>query len=179
MRSVPVPVVLLVAVLATLCLAMPTGLASAAAPDHFAAALAADPIPSASPSPSSVAIAPAFTASTGVEALGPAPSNTSMGLVVGLASKDPSGLAGLVAAENLPGTPVYRTHLTGAEAASRFGAATSDVQVATTYFEGYGLNVSRSPDGLPLYVDGATGAVARAFGTTFEEYPVRGRPHVR
>ncbi len=169
MRSVPVLAVLCVTVLTAVSVVLPTG-PGPAAPGRFAAALPAAPSPPAPPSASRVAIAPAFSAPAGVEAMGPAPSNAPMGLVVGLPSKDPDGLAGLVAAESVPGSPVYRTHLTGAEAASRFGATSSDVRVATAYFEGYGLNVSHSPDGLLLYLDGPTAAVARAFDTTFEEY---------
>jgi hypothetical protein len=166
-RQRPVPIVVAIAILAVASLAAPAG--SAFGSSQTSTARATE-IPVATPASASIRVAPGYVAPAGVDVLGPLPPSTPLDVVVGLDSHDPGGLVGLVDAQSVPGTSTYRAYLSASEAAARFGASASAVQTATRYFEGYGLTVASSPDGLILYVQGASGTVARAFGTSFDEY---------
>ncbi len=115
-----------------------------------------------------VAIAPAYAAPSGVRDLGPLPGSVPMTVDVALASRDPRGLAALANASS--GPTAGPGALAPGAAASRFGAAPSAVRAATSYFAAFGLEVRSHPDGLLLAVSGPSGAIARAFGTSFERY---------
>jgi len=115
-------------------------------------------------------VAPGYQPASGVSAIGALPAQQSLAVAVGLASRDPSGLAAWDAASAAPGTPEYRHPLTASEAASRFGAAPATVRAAEAYFRQFNLSVNAAPDGLLLNVEGPSSGVARAFGTTFELY---------
>ena len=117
-----------------------------------------------------VVVAPAFSPSSGVVAVGPEPPNSPVTVEVGLALSDPAALAGLVSAVYAPGTSEYHAFLTPSELAQRFGPSVSSVSAAQTYFERFGLSVRSSPDRLLLTVTGPSAQVAATFGTTFEEY---------
>jgi len=166
-RSLPAGVVLAVALLAVVSVALPTLPSSGAA----------IPAPSgpmrpliALPSTTPIRVAPGYVAPSGVSLVGPLARTAPLDVVVGLAPRDPGGLAARVAAESLPGTPAYRSHLSAPEAVARFGAPAESVRAASAYFETYGLNVTSAPDGLLLYLRGSSAAIGRSFGTTFDEY---------
>jgi hypothetical protein len=156
-----------VAVFAVASASLPGGLLSNAPTRNPGAAT---PISTSALPSATIRVAPGYIAPSGTESVGALPPQSPLDVVVGIASRDPTGLVALVDAENAPGTPVYGTHLSAGDAIARFGAPTDAIQTAATYFEGYGLNVSAAPDGLLLYVDGPSASVGRAFGTTFEEY---------
>lgn len=120
--------------------------------------------------PASVEVAPAIPPSWNAEEVGPLPANTSISVAVGLASKDPGGLAAWVATAATPGTPEFHHYLSPSMAALRFGASAAAVRAAEHYFDGFGLSASAAPDGLVVYVNGPSSGVARAFGTAFDEY---------
>ena len=119
---------------------------------------------------SSVLVAPAFSPTPGTSDVGPAGANVSLTVDVGLASRDPSGLAAFVNATQVPGLPEYRSYLTAAEANALYGASPAAVAAAESYFEGFGLSVSAHPDGLLLAVEGSAPNVALAFDTSLETY---------
>lgn len=121
-----------------------------------------------------VTVAPAAPGPTGAVALGSLPAATELAVAVGLASRDPAGLAAYDAALETPGSPEYRHPLSAAVADERFGAPPTAVREAERYFAGLGIGASAGPDGLILSVSGPSGAIARAFGTTFEEYRLAG-----
>ncbi|MGP8077375.1 MAG: PKD domain-containing protein [Thermoplasmata archaeon] len=123
---------------------------------------------------SSIEVAPAFSPASTTVALGPLPLGTPVAVAVGLDSRDPGGLRAWVAAAGIPGTSAFHHPLTPSQAAARFGASPDAVRSAEQYFEGFGLNASASPDGLLVYVQGPSSGVARAFGTTFEQYRTAG-----
>jgi hypothetical protein len=134
-----------------------------------ASAAGAEPTPFVATS-SLVAVAPAYAPPVGVADLGPVGANSSVVVDVGLASRDPAGLAAFVNGTAVPGTPSYRQFLPAAEADARFGALSSSVASAEAYFHGFGLSTVVHPDGLLLSVSGQGPEVARAFDTTFDLY---------
>ncbi|HKS59194.1 MAG TPA: protease pro-enzyme activation domain-containing protein, partial [Thermoplasmata archaeon] len=113
-----------------------------------------------------VEIAPAFEPVAGTVDLGPLPADTSLTLVVGLASSDPAGLE-LAAAG--------RGHLAANTVSSLFGAPQGQVDAASAYFASFGLLVRPSPDHLLLLVQRPASGVAQAFHTSFEQYASGGR----
>ncbi len=119
---------------------------------------------------SSVTVAPAFSPTPGTSDVGPAGANVSLTVDVGLASRDPSGLAAFVNATQVPGLPEYRSYLTAAEANDLYGASPAAVAAAESYFERFGLTVRAHPDGLLLAVEGSAPNVALAFATSLETY---------
>jgi hypothetical protein len=129
----------------------------------------AEPVPFVA-SPSTVTVAPAYAPPIGVTDLGPVGENSSVVADVGLASRDPMGLAAFVNGTAVPGTPSYRHFLSAAEADALFGALPASVASAEGYFRGFGLSTAAHPDGLLLSVSGPGPEVARAFGTTLDVY---------
>lgn len=127
-------------------------------------------IPTVSSAPARITVAPGYSPGRGVVALGAPPPAETMDVAVGLAPQNPSGLAALVAAVDTPGTPTFRSFASAPSLSARFGPSQPTVARATAYFAGFGLRVSRSPDGLLLFVQGPSEALGRAFDTTFQEY---------
>ena len=135
------------------------------------------PIPTSAPPGSEIEVAPGFSPSVGDESVGALPASNSITVEVGLALSDPSALAGLVSGLYAPGTPGFHAFRTSSELARDFGPTGSALSSAETYFEGFGLTVSPSPDHLLLSVTGPSDRVATAFGTSFEQYRAAdGRP---
>ncbi|HTW55677.1 MAG TPA: protease pro-enzyme activation domain-containing protein [Thermoplasmata archaeon] len=161
-----------VAVALALLVALPTGVAGATAAPTGARPTASGPSIAASPPavPAEIRVAPAYTPGIGVATVGPLPASTPVDVAVGLALQNPAGLAARIAAESTPGLADFHRPMSATAAAAAFGAAPSGVAAATAYFAGFGLAVRSAPDGLMLDVQGPSGAVARAFGTSFEEY---------
>lgn len=132
--------------------------------------------PATLPAPHSVAadgrvvVAPALAPSARTYPVGAAPAERPLGVVVGLAPSNASGLAALVAAQYAPGAPAYRAFLTPRELQARFAPPRAAVTEATAYFENQGLSVSSSLGGLLLQVRGPSSDMGNAFGTSFEEY---------
>jgi subtilase family serine protease len=143
-------------------------LAAPVASVHAATGLPVDPS-------GTVAVAPAYTPAVGVIPLGAVPGGQELGVVVGVASSDPSGLAAYAATVGASGAPLGGP-LSAAAADARFGASRSSVDAATSYFRGDGLNVSSNPDGLLLYVDGPASSLERAFDTTLGEFAAPSGP---
>ena len=131
------------------------------------------PTPSPGAASSSAAprtVAPAFVPPPGTVDLGPLAPTSNLSLVVGLPSANPSGLAGFLASAYLAGSPSYHHFLSPHAFADRFGPSTAALGAAATYFASFGLSVSDPGRSLLLEVRGPAPSVARAFGTTFEEY---------
>ncbi|HXQ78611.1 MAG TPA: PKD domain-containing protein [Thermoplasmata archaeon] len=127
-------------------------------------------LPMSTPPASEVEVAPAFTPSVGDELVGTLPASNSISVEVGLALTDPLGLAGLVSELYTAGTPGFHAFRSSSELARDFGPTGPALSSAETYFEGFGLTVSPSPDHLLLSVTGSSDRVAAAFGTSFEQY---------
>lgn len=118
----------------------------------------------------SVTVAPAFAPGTNALRVGPVPSGTEMDVLVGLASRDPAGLAGETAALYTVGSGSYHHFLPPREVAARFGPAPAAQAGAQQYFAGFGLASRALGSGSLLSVRGPAGEIAAAFGTTFDEY---------
>ncbi len=125
------------------------------------------------PSPSGggpVTVAPAFAPGASNTWVGPVPPSTSMNVVVGLASQDPTGLEAETAAEYTVGSGLYHHFLSPSEVAARYGPAPAAVAEAEQYFAGFGLSAQPLPGGSLLSVTGPASGVGSAFGTSFQEY---------
>ena len=158
----------LVIVIAALAV-LPTGIVrGGSAPS---APLAAVPAPVVAPGPAStIRVAPGFAPGVAVETLGPLPAGAALDIAVGLAPRDPAGLAALIASRETPGSISFHRFLTAPVAAATYGAQPSGLRAAISYFRGFGLDVRANPDGLLLDVSGPAAAIARSLGTSFEEY---------
>ncbi len=156
--------VVAVAIVAATALALP---GSIAAPGSVPPSLLAPSLPAPTSGP--VLVAGGFSPSPGVRSLGDLPAATPLTLLVGLPSRDPSGFAAYEAAAYIPGTGAYHEFLSPTAVSSRFGPSAPEVVSVESYFAGYGLRSSLSPDGMLLTLSGTSGSVARAFGTTFDE----------
>jgi kumamolisin len=128
---------------------------------------------------------PAATSFTyGVEALqgatyvGPANVEATMGVDVSLTMQNAAGLAAYASRVSTPGSAVYRHFLTPQQIGATYGASTTNVQAVAKYFEAYHLHVGTWPQHLTLFVAGATGNLAKAFGTTFGVYESGGAQFV-
>jgi PKD repeat protein len=128
------------------------------------------PAPAALPSGGRITLAPGYAPAPGARALGPVVSDPALSVAVGLASRDPQGLAAYVNASEVPGTLSYRHFLSAGQADARFGASPASVGAAEAYLEAQGLTTAVNPDGLILSVSGPVRALDRAFDTTFERY---------
>ena len=157
--------VVAVAIVAATALALP---GSVAAPASVTPSLLAPSPPAPTSGP--VLVAGGFSPGPGVRSLGDLPAATPLTLLVGLPSRDPSGFAAYEAAAYIPGTGAYHEFLSPTAVSSRFGPSAPEVVSVESYFAGYGLRSSVSPDGMLLTLSGTSGSVARAFGTTFDEY---------
>jgi kumamolisin len=135
----------------------------------------ASPSAAALPGPSEgpVTVAAAYTPPNGVTEVGPVPASTPFDVLVGLASRDPSGLQAEVAAEYAPGSDLYHHYLTPAEVEARYGPSPSSGAAATQYFARFGLAAETLPGGSLLSVTGPASAVESAFGTALDDYRTR------
>lgn len=145
--------------------------------------LAAYPMATNGPSPTSVGgasagtsggpsivVAPAYLPGPGVRALGPLANGTNLTVVVTLASRDPAGLAAEANLVSTPGSPEFRAFLSPSEVADRYGATPAEYAAALAYFEGRHLSVLPSPDRLFLTVRGPASAIGESFSTQFEQF---------
>ena len=107
----------------------------------------------------------------GATLVGPAPSGTTLPLVVALHPRDPAALATEVQAVSDPRSPEYRRFLTPAEFAQRFGATQSTIAAVTSTFRNEGLTVGTpSSTGLSLPVSGTVAQIQSAFSTPIARY---------
>jgi Pro-kumamolisin, activation domain len=105
----------------------------------------------------------------GVTRLGAEPGSRTVHLTVGLAGRDPAGLAAELAAVSTPGSPVYRHYLTSAEYAAAYGPSAAEVQQVSTTLRAEGLQVGvPTPGSTLLPVSGSAGTVSAAFRTPLE-----------
>ncbi len=114
-------------------------------------------------------VAGGYSPGAGVRTVGPLPDGTGLTFLVGLPSRDPGGFLADESAAYIPGSGAYHVFLSPSEIAQRYGPSTSTVARTESFFSGYGLHSSLSPDGLLLSVSGSLAAVAHAFGTSFVE----------
>ncbi|EQD52187.1 secreted protein containing Peptidase S53, propeptide domain protein, partial [mine drainage metagenome] len=117
-----------------------------------------------------VTVAPPDAIGPGIRPVAPVPPDLAMNVLVGLAGSDPSGLAARVAAAYTPGSTLYHDYLTPADVAAQFGASTGTLAAAVRYFNGFGLTATPLGGGTLIEVRGGSGAIARAFGTSFDLY---------
>lgn len=94
----------------------------------------------------------------------------SMGVDVELTPQNGAGLLSYAAQVNNPRSALYRHFLTPQEIGQRYGAGAASIATAAKYFESYHLHVGTWPQHLSLFVSGAQGDLAKAFGTTFGIY---------
>ncbi len=107
----------------------------------------------------------------GATLVGPAPTTTSLPLVVTLKPRDAVGLAAEVKAISDPGSPEYRHFLTPSQFAQRFGATPATIAQVTSSLEQEGLTVGTpSSTGLSLPVQSTVGQVQSAFATPISKY---------
>ncbi|HLM95716.1 MAG TPA: protease pro-enzyme activation domain-containing protein, partial [Acidimicrobiales bacterium] len=107
----------------------------------------------------------------GATLIGPAPSTTTLPLVVTLQPRDPAALSAEVQAVSDPRAPEYRHFLTPAEFARRFGPTPSTVAQVASALRSQGLTVGPpSATGLSLPVSGTVAEVQSAFSTPISRY---------
>ncbi|HUJ34342.1 MAG TPA: S53 family peptidase [Solirubrobacteraceae bacterium] len=102
----------------------------------------------------------------------PAVTTGAVNLRVYLAGQDPAGLAAYATAVSDPTSASYGDYLTPAQAQTRFGATSAQVQAVESWLTGAGLNVTGVTSGAGGYVS-VTGTVAeasQAFGVSFANY---------
>ncbi|HTT25866.1 MAG TPA: protease pro-enzyme activation domain-containing protein, partial [Thermoplasmata archaeon] len=122
-----------------------------------------------------IVVAPGFSTPREARDLGALPGTSPIQVLVGLADRDPGGLAARIALSETPGNPLYGHYLTPAELRSEYGPSTATVRAAVAYFDGNGLSATVSADGALLRVSGPSTAVGAAFQTTFDRYAVGSR----
>ena len=127
-------------------------------------------LPPTLPPGSNITVAPALAVNATAGEIGPLAGASPMEVLVGLALRDPSGFEGRLAAEYVPGTPLYHQWIDPSVFASEYGPSATTLTSATSYFSNYGLKVTTSPDHLFLLVRGSADQVAGAFHTSFDEY---------
>jgi PKD repeat protein len=115
-------------------------------------------------------LVPAYIPGGDVKTLGPLPATQPITVDLTLSPTNAAGLSAWATAVSTPGSSSYRQFLTAPQTTARFGASTSSVDAAASYFEPFGLTVIPSPDHLFLSVSGPSHEVAAAFHTSFEEY---------
>ncbi len=107
----------------------------------------------------------------GATLIGPAPSTTTLPLVVTLQPRDPTALAAEVQAVSDPKSPEYRHFLTPAQFAQRFGPTPATIAQVTSALRSEGLTVGTpSSTGLSLPVSGTVAEVQSAFSTTISRF---------
>jgi subtilase family serine protease len=107
----------------------------------------------------------------GATLIGPAPSTTTLPLVVTLQPRDPAALSAEVQAVSDPHSPEYRHFLTPQEFARRFGPTPSTVAQVASALRSQGLTVGRpAATGLSLPVSGTVAQVQSAFSTPISRY---------
>jgi subtilase family serine protease len=102
----------------------------------------------------------------------PAVTAGAVNLRVYLAGQDPAGLAAYATAVSDPTSGSYGDYLTPAQAQSRFGATSAQVQAVESWLTSAGLTVTGVSSGAGGYVS-VTGTVAeasQAFGVSFANY---------
>ena len=107
----------------------------------------------------------------GATLVGPAPTTTSLPLVVTLKPTDPAALAAEVQAVSDPGSPEYRHFLTPSQFAQRFGPTPATIAQVTSTLRQEGLTVGTpSATGLSLPVSSTVAQVQSAFSTPISKY---------
>ncbi|PYC78127.1 serine protease [Streptomyces tateyamensis] len=100
---------------------------------------------------------------------GAVPDGTPNAARIYLAGKDPQSLAAYAQAVSSPNSPHYGQYLSAAEAKARFGATPEQVKAVTEWVQSAGLTVDAVTTHY-LQVSGTTGAMAKAFGTSFHNF---------
>jgi len=135
------------------------------------AAVAGDTADAAATTAGKRAVGAAPKAPAGSTRLGTAAPATTMRLSVGLAPRDPQGLADFVQQVSTPGSPLYHQYLTPSQFAERFGATPDAVAEVSDALRAAGLNPGRaSSDGLSIPVTATAATVKRALGTRIDDY---------
>ena len=107
----------------------------------------------------------------GATLVGPAPSGTTLPLVVALHPRDRAALATEVQAVSDPRSPEYRHFLTPAQFAQQFGATQRTIAQVTSLLRSEGLTVGTpSSTGLSLPVSGTVAQIQSAFSTPIARY---------
>jgi hypothetical protein len=107
----------------------------------------------------------------GATLIGPAPSTTTLPLVVTLQPRDPAALSAEVQAVSDPHSPDYRHFLTPQQFARRFGPTPASLTQVTAALRSEGLTVGApSATGLSLPVSGTVAQVQSAFSTPISRY---------
>ena len=97
-------------------------------------------------------------------------------LNVGLAVHDSAGLDALIRAASTPGSPQYGHYLTNAQYMATYAPTAAEVQTASGWLSGQGLDVTGvSSDNLLIHVQAPVIDVERAFGVTINDYTHDGR----
>ena len=110
--------------------------------------------------------------------VGPVPPETRMDLAVGLSLRNPDELESLLQQLYDPSSPNYRSFLTPAEFAERFGPSAQDYQALVAFLESNGLTVTGThPNRTIVDVSGTVGTIEKALHVNLLEYqhPSRGR----
>ena len=111
----------------------------------------------------------AFPALKGILDLGVAPSAMPLHVVLGLAPRNASMLATLVARQARAGDPMFERFLTPSQVASTFGPTGTSVQAVASYLASRGFkNVVATPDNMIVSADGTAALADAAFGTKID-----------
>lgn len=143
-----------------------------------ASALAlAGPLVSSSTAASSAALAQSVSPlATPANVVAATPAATQIDFSVGLQLSDPTGAVAFEQAVTSPSSPSYRHFLTPAQWEKRFSPTQASVKTVTEWLQSQGITVeSVTPDRMTVQASASAGTVARAFGTSVNEYRRHGK----
>src|ERR1700709_2845803 len=137
----------------------------------------AGPLASTASAASSAALAQSVSPlATPAYAGGATPAGTQIDFSVGLQLSDPAGAVVFVQAVTNPSSTSYRHFLTPAQWEKRFSPTQASVKTVTDWLQSQGIPVeSVTPDRMTVQATASAATVARAFGTSVNEYRRKGK----
>jgi subtilase family serine protease len=107
---------------------------------------------------------------------GAVPASSTIAFDVTLNPRDAAGIAALDQAVSDPTSPSYKHYVTAAQWESEFSPTSGQVAQVKSWLRGQGLSVGAvTPDRLSIAVSGTASQVSKAFGTSLNNYSVRGK----
>jgi subtilase family serine protease len=110
---------------------------------------------------------------TATASRGATPAATTVSAQVGLAGRNPAGLAAYAQAVSSPASAEYHHYLTAAQQEAAFGPTAAELKKVDSWLTRAGLKISRSTE-QSVSVTGTATAVRQAFGARLSDYEVSG-----
>src|ERR1700722_12559293 len=113
---------------------------------------------------------------TPANAVAATPTGTQIDFNVGLQLSDPSGALAFEQAVSSPSSPSFRHYLSPSQWEKRFSPTQSSVNAVTEWLRAQGITVEAvTPDRMTVQASASAATVARAFGTSVNEYRQAGK----